>query len=465
MKTRINKIRLPLTSLILIAGFLCTVTGANAENPAAPFFPSQVRTATGQPIKHTDYESPEICAGCHTDIHKQWKGSMHGAAFIDPIFQALWKMGEKETKGLTNNLCGGCHGAVGVMSNELTFKDGEFHAPDIAKEGVHCDLCHTITSSSFADTPNYEPGNASFISAPGEVKRGPHADSESPYHETAFSELHTSSLFCANCHQVFHPINNFHIERTYDEWKYSVYAQNNIQCQDCHMMPVDQAIEAARTLKKQKNPGKSTFMGPDRDTIRTHEFVGANFTVPELLGNKEHGQIARKRLQSAAELAINAPAHVKKGELANIAVTVKNIGAGHNLPTSLSEVRQMWLDVQILDSTGKEIFRSGNLDKEGNITGDPRIFNAHALDKDGKDTYKPWEIAKFQYNKTIPPKGSATEKFYFLIPDDAKGDLTINTVLRYRSYPQDLANLLLGEKAFELPICDMVKKETKIKLK
>jgi hypothetical protein len=125
----------------------------------------------------------------------------------------------------------------------------------------------------------------------------------------------------------------------------------------------------------------------------------------------------------------------------------------------------MWLDVQILDSTGKEIYRSGNLDKEGTIVNDPRIFNAHALDKDGRDTYKPWEIAKFKYNKTIPPKGSATEKFFVLIPDNARGDLTVHTVLRYRSYPQALANMLLGDKSFELPICDMVKKETKISVK
>ncbi len=182
----------------------CFLPTSYAEETKFPFFPSQLQTETGKTLKHTDFESPEVCAGCHIEIHKQWKGSMHSVAFIDPIFQALWKLGEKETNGLTNNLCGGCHGAVGVMSNTLTFKDGEFQAPDIAKEGVHCDLCHTITASSFADTPTYEPGNASFVSSPGKVKRGPHADSESPYHETAFSELHTSSLFCANCHQVFH---------------------------------------------------------------------------------------------------------------------------------------------------------------------------------------------------------------------------------------------------------------------
>ena len=106
----------PLSFAIFFTIISCFIlpTG-NAEDQAFPFFPSQLRTGTGKPLKHTDFESPKICAGCHTDIHTQWKGSMHGVAFIDPIFQSLWKLGEKETKGLTNNLCGGCHGAVGVM--------------------------------------------------------------------------------------------------------------------------------------------------------------------------------------------------------------------------------------------------------------------------------------------------------------------------------------------------------------
>jgi len=459
MQTRFANTCLPLISTITVAVAVLILPAANAQEPAFPFFPSQARTQSGNPVKHTDYESPEICSGCHTDIHTQWKGSMHGAAFIDPIFQALWKLGEKETKGLTNNLCGGCHGAVGVLSNELTFKDGEFHAPDIAKEGVHCDLCHTITTSSFADTPNYEPGNASFVVAPGSVKRGPHADAESPYHETAYSKLHTSSLFCANCHQVFHPVTNFHIERTYDEWKYSIYGQNSIQCQDCHMMPVDKAAQTARTLVKQKNQARSAPMGPERDTVFTHEFIGANFTVTEILGNKEHAEIARQRLRSAAELTAEAPAGVKAGEMEKIAVTVTNVGAGHNLPTSLTEVRQMWLDVRIVDTMGREIYRSGNLDANGDIVNDPRIFNAHALDKNGRDTVKPWEIASFKYNRTIPPKGSAIENFYFLVPGDAHGSLKAKIVLRYRSYPQALANLLLEDKSFKLPVCDMAEKE------
>ncbi len=438
---------------------------ASANKDEFPFFPSLINTATGKPVKPSDFEEPVICSGCHTDIFKQWKGSMHSTAFIDPVFQALWKIGEKETEGFTRELCGGCHAGIGVVSHDISFKDGEFQASPIVKEGVHCDLCHTIKESTFLETPTYEPQNASFIIEPGEVKRGPYKDSVSPHHETAYSQLHTESKFCANCHNVFHPVSNFHIERTYDEWKFSIYAQKGIQCQHCHMMPVEKAIEAAKTLTPPTNPGQPCIMGPKRDNMFTHEFVGANFTVPAMLGHKKHAGIAEKRLKSAAELSLSAPESIENGTLLTLKVKVTNVAAGHNLPTSLTEVRQMWLDVQVTDANGTEIYRSGNLDASGTIINDPRIFNAHAVDTEGKHTVKPWEIARFEYNKTIPPKGSATESFVSLVPDNAPGPLSVKAVLRYRSYPQKLADKLLGKDAPTLPVVDMVQAEATVTVK
>ncbi len=239
------------TGCIAVRGFLlhaCRCGRSRLEKIS--LFSLNAHNRHGQAGNARQVRIPEICVGCHPEIHAQWKGSMHSNAFVDPVFQALWKMGEKDTKGFTKNLCGGCHTAIGVVSGDLTFKDNQFVTSEIARKGVQCDVCHTIKDSSFLETPTYEPNNASLIVAPGDVKRGPYKDSVSPYHKSEYSELHTKSKFCANCHQVFHPVSNFHIERTYDEWKYSVYAQNDIQCQDCHMMPVEKSIEAARTMKK-----------------------------------------------------------------------------------------------------------------------------------------------------------------------------------------------------------------------
>ena len=91
-----------------------------------------------------------------------------------------------------------------------------------------------------------------------------------------------------------------------------------------------------------------------------------------------------------------------------------------------------------------------------------RIFDAYAVDKNGRHTVKPWEITRFEYNKTIPPKGSATENFSFLVPKKIKGSIDIKAVLRYRSYPQAVANMLLGKDAPTLPIVDMTGKSIKV---
>ncbi len=464
IKERFGMPRLICLTIAIVFLISVSVFGKNnlVNTEKYPFFPSLINTSSGKPVSPADFEDPEVCSGCHSDIYKQWQGSMHASAFVDPIFQALWKIGSKETGGFTDKLCGGCHTAAGVVANDLTMKDGEFRTNEIARKGVHCDVCHTVESSTFLETPTHEPQNASIVLAPGSPKKGPYKDSESPHHETAYSDLHTKSEFCANCHNVFHPINNFHIERTYDEWKYSIYAQKGIQCQDCHMMPLAKAIEAAKTLQRPTNPGKPCVMGPDRDNMFTHEFVGANFTVPALLGNKKHAGIAEARLKSAAALSLKAPASAKAGDMVTVSVKVTNIGAGHNLPTSLTEVRQMWLDVSVTGKSGKVIFRSGDLDDQGNIKKNARIFHAYAVDKNGHHTVKPWEITRFEYNNTIPPKGSATEDFAFMIPSKQKGPLTIKAVLRYRSYPQSVANLLLGKDAPVLPVVDMIMKSTKL---
>lgn len=435
------------------------------ENAKTPFYPSLINTHTGKPVKSSQFSPPEECGGCHTEIYTQWKGSMHSHAFVDPIFQALWKLGAKETEGLTDNLCAGCHTAIGTVSEEIVLKDGEFQVSDIAKKGVQCDLCHTVVRSTFLETPTFEPQNASIVLEPGNIKRGPYKDSQSPFHETAYSELHTKSEFCANCHNVFHPVTNFHIERTYDEWKYSIYAQKGIQCQDCHMVPIEQSIETARTLKKQANPGKACITGPDRDQVYTHEFVGANFTVTSLLGAPRHAEIAKRRLQNAAELTLILPDVLEKKNIATIGVKVTNVGAGHNLPTSLTEVRQMWIEFLVTDSDDAIIYHSGNLDSEGNIDPRAKIFQAKAVDIEGKHTYKPWEINRFEYNYTIPPKGSSTTDFTFLVPEKVQGPLTVKAILHYRSYPQSLANLLLGKGAITLPVVDMAQKEITLLIK
>lgn len=441
--------------------------GAGEDNNRYPFFPSLINTHTGKPIESSKFEPTEVCQECHKEIYNQWNGSMHSNAWNDPVFQALWKMGTKETNGLTEKLCVGCHTAIGTVSEEISRKaeNGDYQISEIAKKGVQCDVCHTVEKATYMDAKGHEPHNATIVLDPGSSKRGPLKDSQSPYHDSSYSDLHTKAELCANCHHVYHPLNGFPIERTYDEWKNSVYAQNGIVCQDCHMATVEDATKVAQTLKKVNRPGKAADEGPVREHIYQHNFVGANFTIPALLGAPKHADMAKKRLQSAANLEVTPLTEIKLGQMGTLKVKVTNVGAGHNLPTSLTEVRQMWLEVEVTDLSGKKLFHSGWLDKEHNIEPEAVIFDTYAVDKDGHHTAKPWEIVRFEHNRTIPPKGSATEKYSFMVPSGTKGPLKTKVTLRYRSYPQALANLLLGKGAPVLPIVDMVTVSKSIQIK
>ncbi|UCG39549.1 MAG: cytochrome c family protein, partial [bacterium] len=94
---------------------------------------------------------------------------------------------------------------------------------------------------------------------------------------------------------------------------------------------------------------------------------------------------------------------------------------------------------------------------------DANIFNAVAVDKDGNVTHKPWEISHFSRVRVIPPRGSDVSDFAFLVPSGLrKGDLTITAVLRYRSFSQELADLLLGEGKVKVPVVDMVSRQASV---
>jgi hypothetical protein len=327
---------------------------------------------------------------------------------------------------------------------------------------VSCDLCHTISASNILKTAVLEHGNASYVMSPGQTKRGPLRDSNSPFHQTAFSELHTKAEFCGSCHNIFHPFNQFPIEHTYDEWKVSPYAQANIPCQDCHMPPVKTAIKVADTLKPAKELGDKELGGAaglggpmDRALVHDHGFVGGNAVIAPVLGvenGEEHKVEAIKRLQNVAELDMDV--RTGKGGAQELRVKVINARAGHHLPTSLTFIRQIWLDVTVTDDQGKVLLRSGELGADNRIDEDAVVFGNKSVDKYGKHTVNPWEIARFEEMNTIPPKGHRTVKYAFKLPTEAKG-FKVDVKLNYMSYDQAVADKLLGASAVKVPMVEM----------
>ncbi|MDR4497117.1 MAG: cytochrome c family protein [Candidatus Scalindua sp.] len=411
-------------------------------------------------IKKSQFFSPNTCGACHPEIFKMWSGSTHANAWKNPLFQALYNLGKKTAQGESQKRsiesCVRCHFPVGHSSG-----DKELPVED-EKGGVICDFCHSVRATTGVGNAPYilNPGNAAVME--GGTKYGPFADSPETIHKNQYSELHTRSEFCGGCHDVSHAGNDLPIEQTYTEWRQGPYntgdPKTSVHCQDCHMRQRPD-FPCTGSTERPDNPGFATpemMGGIKRPHIWTHYFVGGSVVPISLPPNSElQPQMAIDRLKNAATLEINGDLNVEKDGLLQFKVGIENSGAGHYLPTGLTELRQMWLEVLITDSEGKLLFNRGGVDESGAIDPQATVYHTVFGNEKGEKTLHVWEATHIISDNRIPPKGKKEEYFAFVIPQDTKTPLKIKAVLNYRSAPQNVVDSLMGEKSIKLPVINM----------
>lgn len=466
----------------LLTGLTAPALAANkVDKEQYPYAPSLIQWEKSA----AEFTDPETCGECHPQQYEEWQGSMHSMAFQDPVYQGELNLAIKAVGHDIAKQCEGCHTPAAVVTGQIKGAGLEGLGP-VAMAGVSCDVCHSIKGHTHWQTPSHQPENGSFILSPGReeegeavlTKYGPFTPDEwcgDGFHECVESPLHLQAELCASCHQVTHYESNTAIESTYTEWKNSPYAVKEIACQDCHMVELDTFIRSADTFQK-----------PERGDYR-HYFNGANFLLYHLTGlaAKKAGDdelaanvqqkfdMAVGRLQAAAELEIS-PVY-RNGDLAEIKVRVHNRRAGHNLPTSLTNIRQMWLEITATDSQGRVVMSSGKIDSKGELPTETRLFNADGMGESLHFAIDPWEVISFSRNDTIPPKGYR-DVHYGLSSDE---ELTVNIKLRFRQATQKVAEKLLSHVPDDMhldaiygitevpavPIVDMIDKTIVIKPK
>ncbi|WP_440947257.1 multiheme c-type cytochrome [Methanosarcina sp. T3] len=416
-----------LITIFLFAGILASSAMADPSEPG-DFTSSQ-------------FSKSGLCSNCHGSSFGEWDGSMHSNADIDFFYQAMLQEygAAAEAQELPPEFCSRCHTPIGMVSAEIPPLDGS-NLSEVAKEGVQCDFCHSIAESEGI-------GNAPYVLEPGGVKWGSRTDSESPSHETEAHEFYNESGYCGMCHNIYHPVNNLTLAATYTEWEESPYAEEGVNCQACHMTPGIVGFE--------ENPGKAASTGPERAHVYTHYFVGANAFVTGIMGEGRHEKRAIEYLQHAAEIEVTAPDSAEPGENVEVEVEITNTGAGHKIPTGVTEDREMWLELIALDAEGKEIYHSGGLDSEGNIDPEATIYHTVFADSEGNPTVKVWEAESILSDNRIKPKSSVVEKHPFSMPQNASNPISVKAVLHYRSASQEHINELFGEGAYSVPVIDM----------
>jgi hypothetical protein len=152
------------------------------------------------------FESADQCRACHEDVWKEWHGSHHQIAYLNPEVRKL-------SDDFRNKECQACHlpRPISITGYDQRTLPRQTH-PD---EGVSCLTCHQ--------------------GAQGEIL-GRQARPQAPCAPVASSELVAVAL-CASCH-------NQH--QTTDQWRASPQAAKGTSCNDCHMPEVSRTGRKGR---------------------------------------------------------------------------------------------------------------------------------------------------------------------------------------------------------------------------
>jgi hypothetical protein len=381
---------------------------------------------------------------------------MHAKSFTNPVFQAQYfdeilpqTAGDPAIQWEAD-MCIACHSPITFTTSKGQVELEEDVDPLMS--GVTCDFCHTVPSFK-----GENPGNANYISEPGDRKLGPFVH-ESDWHHV-YSEFITTSEFCAVCHNYVNHL-GLEIRSTYSEWKTSRYADEDIQCQDCHMN-VDGFLTAGQpTYESGKAANMTLGMAPDREMLYTHRFPGAH---------------SRSQVAGALALEINADeGSVSPGHTMSVEVTVDNSRTGHKMPSGSPELRLLWLEVRVhlgrqivfIPATpAKESERCdvyGHRLCEGEVLKDKipsgsRVYRALFNDSTGKRTLSSYLAAKTRLDNRLNAGEIRKEKYEFEVPEDAEGNLSLVAKLYYLSYPRSFAESLGVPPAEPVEIAEAMK--------
>ena len=429
--------------VILGAAFLINLTTGDfghSEGDAANTTADKIDLDEVNRFEAGAFENPSNCAGCHQDIFDAWSQSMHRFAWDNDFYQPDYLQASKETDGFTDIFCGECHTPTGVRTEQLPPPDGSL-IDDTSMQGVSCDYCHTVHEV-------VETVNVRTVSDPGELKRGPRGDGHSPYHEVQYSEIHTSSDFCGACHNVVHPTSGAAVIDTYDDWLQGPYAEQGIRCQDCHMTP-GPGVE--------KNPGKSSPMGSEREHVATHSFSGGSVFFHERADDDKAAEIAKQMLTAAAELETEV---TRSDTGIDLLTRIKNVGAGHKIPTGVTYIRKMWLEVTAVNAAGDVLYQSGHTVEGNHVDPDAVLYQLLFKDAEGELTPKSWKAEDIGYDRRIPAKGYDEQEFHIpAAPDD--GEVQVSVRFLYRSMSQEFADKL-GIEDIQVPAIEMARTEVTI---
>lgn len=399
-----------------------------------------------RPADYSAFWPSRTCNNCHERLFTQYGQSAHAAAFSNPVFQAqlfgqlLPRAKLEPALKEDADSCLACHSPITWLQNQ---GQAPLPALDPGLTGVTCDFCHTVRGFR-----GPTPGNANYISVPGETKVGGLQLGGDWHH--AYSELITRSEFCAICHRT----QNSHgvsLRTTYDEWKESSYAKQGVQCQDCHMSARGYLVNGVAKFDVQPiarlTLGEAT---PPRREYHSHHFPGA------------HSQQQLANALGVKVLPLLRP--LQRGEAIQIGIDVENTNVGHRMPSGSVELRAVWLEVRVATSDDEagvvlkaksgeqgraplDVVGASELERwllRDDVPAGSRVYRAVFLDAKGEPTLTSYEARQLLFDNRLGAAEVRHEVYEYVVPENLEegDDLHVTASLKYLRYPSRFAEEL-----------------------
>jgi hypothetical protein len=362
------------------------------------------------------------CAGCHgvdpngianldsednnVSPAENWRATMMANSSKDPFWRA--KVAHETTTNPAHanelvNKCTSCHAPLGRFEAEhdgIEFFDmATLDTDSLANDGVSCMACHSQqiepAGNFFSGELHYNPDTVwgpVFDIAPDDFPMFSSAMQSfvgvDPVAHVKFSKSET----CAGCHSLItntadlegNPTGTTFIEQaTYHEWLNSTFNAQDThegECQGCHMPRLEEPIVVAS--------GYLFLEDYPRQPFGQHFLVGGNSFMLELMKNRigELGLTANEThfntvidrtiqnlQQNTADLEV-VPGAID-GDTARYTVKIHN-KVGHKFPSGYPS-RRAYVEFVMTDDNGNEIFHSGALQSNFEVSGQDPIYEPH----------------------------------------------------------------------------------------